>query len=92
MRKGYTMRTHRKRNDTGRNRMSNKERIIRLLDGVPDSKLVFIVDMLENLRAYAGEAIPPDEWDQKMIDEAEAINDGTAVSIEDLSKELGIAL
>ena len=51
--------------------MSNKERIMELIDGIPDRRLVFIVDMLEAVRAYAGEEIPPDEWDLQMIQETE---------------------
>ena len=51
--------------------MSNKERIMELIYGIPDRRLVFIVDMLESLKAYAGEEIPPDEWDLQMIQEAE---------------------
>ena len=51
--------------------MSNKERIMELIDGIPDRRLVFIVDMLESLKAYAGEEIPPDEWDLQMIQETE---------------------
>ena len=51
--------------------MSNKERIMELIDGIPDRKLVYIVDILEAVRAYAGEEIPPDEWDLQMIQETE---------------------
>lgn len=36
------------------------------------------------------ETVEPDEWDLKMIAEAEKENDGTTVSIEDLAAELGI--
>ena len=50
---------------------NNKERIMELIDGIPDRRLVFIVDMLESLKAYAGEEIPPDEWDLQMIQETE---------------------
>ena len=42
-----------------------------LIDGIPDRRLVFIVDKLESLKAYAGEEIPPDEWDLQMIQETE---------------------
>ena len=72
--------------------MSNRERVLQLIHDVLDDKLVFVVDMLESLRAYAGETIEPDEWDLQMIAEAKAENDGTAMSIDDLSKELGIRL
>ena len=64
--------------------MSNKERIMELIDGIPDRRLVFIVDMLESLKAYAGEEIPPDEWDLRMIQEAEKENDGKTISFEEI--------
>ena len=33
---------------------SNKERVMQLIENIPDNKLVFIVDVLESLKAYAG--------------------------------------
>ena len=64
--------------------MSNKERIMELIDGIPDRRLVFIVDILESLKAYAREEIPPDEWDLQMIQEAEKENDGKTISFEEI--------
>lgn len=72
--------------------MSNKERIIQLIENVPEHKLTFIVNMLEDIKGYAGEAIEPDEWDLQMIAEAEKNNDGETITIEDLAKELDIKL
>lgn len=72
--------------------MSNKERIMQLIEDVPEYKLIFIVNMLEDLKGYAGEAIEPDEWDLQMIAEAEKNNDGETVTIEELAKELDIKL
>ncbi len=72
--------------------MSNRERVIQLISDIPDSKLVFVVDVLESLRAYAGETIQPDEWDLQMINQAKQENDGVTVSIDALAAELGIAL
>lgn len=72
--------------------MSNKERILQLIDDVPDGKLVFVVDMLESLKAYAGESIKPDEWDLQMIEEAERENDGNTMTIDEVAKELGITI
>lgn len=72
--------------------MSNKERAIQLLEGIPENKLIFVVDMLENLKAYAGEEIEPDEWDLEMIERAKRENDGHGVPIETLASELGITL
>ena len=64
--------------------MYNKERIMELIDGIPDRRLVFIVDMLESLKAYAREEIPPDECDLQMIQEAEKENDGKTISFEEI--------
>lgn len=72
--------------------MSNKERIMQLIDGVPDNKLVFVVDMLESLKAYAGESIEPDAWDLQMIEEAKILNDGERVTFDELCDELGITI
>ena len=52
----------------------------------------FVVEMLESLKAYAGEEIEPDEWDLQMIEEAERENDGETVTIEDIANELGVVL
>ena len=70
--------------------MSNKDRIIQLINDVPDNKLVFIVDMLESLKAYAGEEIEPDEWDLQMIAQAERENDGQTFTLGDVKQELGV--
>ncbi len=72
--------------------MSNKERIMQLIEDVPEYKLIFIVNMLEDLKGYAGESIEPDEWDLQMIAEAEKINDGKTFTLEEVCEELGVTL
>lgn len=72
--------------------MSNKERVIQLIEDIPEHKLVFVIGVLESLKAYAGEMIEPDEWDLKMIAEAKEENDGQAVPIEAIASEFGITL
>lgn len=72
--------------------MSNKERALQLIESIPDSKLNFVIDMLENLKAYAGEEVEPDDWDLEMIERAKKENDGQGVPIETLADELGITL
>jgi len=37
--------------------------MIQQIDNVPGNRFVFIVDMLESLKAYTGEEIKLDEWD-----------------------------
>lgn len=76
----------------GCDNMSNKERAIQLINDVPDNKLVFVIDMLESLKAYAGEEIEPDEWDLQMIDQAEKENNGNTVTLDELERELGITV
>ncbi len=68
--------------------MSNKERVIQLIEDIPEHKLVFVIDVLESLKAYAGEMIEPDEWDLEMIAKAREENDGQAVSIETVASHL----
>ena len=72
--------------------MSNRERIMQLIEDVPDGKLVFIINMLESLKSYAGEEIAPDEWDLQMIKEAEQMNDGDTITFDALAEEMGISL
>lgn len=69
--------------------MSNKERVIQLIDDVPDNKLIFVVNMLESLKAYAGEDIEPDEWDLQMIADAKKNNDGTTVTFDEMLEKDG---
>lgn len=70
--------------------MSNKERVLQLIDDIPDQKLFFVVDMLESLKAYAGEEIEPDEWDLQMISQAKKENDGTTVTFEEMLSKDGL--
>lgn len=72
--------------------VSNRERVLQLIADIPDIKLHFVVEMLESLKAYAGEEIEPDEWDLQMIAQAERENDGETVTLEDLVHELGVVL
>lgn len=72
--------------------MSNKERVIQLIRDIPDNKLVFVVNMLESMKAYAGEEIEPDEWDLKMISNAKQENDGETLTFDEVARELGMTL
>ena len=71
--------------------MSNKERAIELLDKIPESKMYYILGILEGASIPEVEEVEPDEWDLRMIAEANMENDGEEISLEDLKKELGIA-
>lgn len=46
----------------------------------------FVVKMLINFRNHLIEEEEPDEWDLRMIAEAERENDGTTVSFEEILK------
>lgn len=72
--------------------MNNKERVLQLIDDIPDNKLLFIVDVLESLRAYAGETVPPDERNPEMTDDAQKEHNEAAYRIREVAKDLEIVL
>ena len=47
--------------------MSNREQVIQLIDNIPDSKLMFVVDMINSVKSLLIDEVEPDEWDLKMI-------------------------
>ena len=72
--------------------MSNKERVLQLIDDIPDQKLIYVVDMLNSIKNLLVEEVDPDEWDLQMISQAQEENDGTTISFETLANELGVTL
>ena len=72
--------------------MSDRERAMQLLEKVPETKLYYIIGILEGAIIPDIEEVEPDEWDLKMIDEANRENDGEEVALEDLKKELRLTL
>lgn len=72
--------------------MSDRERAMQLLEKVPETKLYYIIGILEGAIIPDIEEVEPDEWDLKMIEEASSENDGEEVTLEDLKKELGLVL
>lgn len=72
--------------------MSNKERVLQLIDDIPDQKLIYVVDMLNSIKNLLVEEVDPDEWDLQMISQAQEENDGTTISFEKLADELGVTL
>ena len=76
--------------------MSERERIINLLERVPDNELSYIIGYIQGLTAKndvnAILEIEPDEWDLEMIAQAEKENDGEGITLDDFAAELGIAL
>ena len=41
--------------------MSNKERVLQLIDDIPDQKLIYVVDMLNSIKNLLVEEVDPDE-------------------------------
>ena len=74
------------------NIMNDRERAMQLLEKVPETKLYYIIGILEGAIIPDIEEVEPDEWDLKMIEEASRENDGEEVTLEDLKKELGLVL
>ena len=72
--------------------MSNKERVLQLIDDIPDQKLIYVIDMLNSIKNLLVEEVDPDEWDLKMINQAQEENDGTTISFEKLADELEVTL
>lgn len=70
--------------------MSNKEKAIQLLENIPENKMIFVLNMLENIRGLLIDEVEPDEWDLQMIHEAKKENDGVTVSLEELLKKDGL--
>ena len=72
--------------------MSEREKAMQLIKEIPDSKMIFVVNMLMKIKGLPVEEIEPDEWDLQMIAQAERENDGETVALEDLAHELGVVL
>jgi hypothetical protein len=70
--------------------MSNKERVLQIIDDIPESKLIFVADMLNSIKSLLVDEVEPDEWDLEMMAEAERENDGTKVSFEEMLKKDGL--
>ena len=70
--------------------MSDREKAIQYINEIPDNKLVFVVNMLENIKGMLVDEVEPDEWDLKMIAGAEKENDGVTISLDELLKKDGL--
>ncbi len=70
--------------------MSNKELAINIINQIPEYKLTYVVDVLNGIKNMLidVEEVEPDEIDLAMIAEAEEVNDGTTITLEDLAKDL----
>ncbi len=73
--------------------MSNRDKVISIIDRIPDCKMVYVLDMMKSIQGLIvsePEEVEPDAWDIKMLDEAETINDGTTITLEELAKDLNL--
>lgn len=71
--------------------MSTTERLHTIIDEMPmDQQEAWLIILEASRRKQFIEEIEPDEWDLKMIKQAEEENDGETISLESFAKELGI--
>ncbi len=70
--------------------MSNKEIAMNIINQIPEYKLTYVINMLEGIRGLIAEEVEPDDFDLKMIKEADDNNDGTFIALDDLAKDLGL--
>lgn len=72
--------------------MSDKEKVLQIINDIPESKMIFVVNVLNSIKGLLVDEVEPDEWDLEMIAQAEKENNGQGVPIETLAAELGIEL
>ncbi len=70
--------------------MSEREKLKAVIDRLPEYKIAYIANLIFSIEKTDIEEIEPDEWDLKMIEEARANNDGSAVSFEELLEREGL--
>lgn len=71
--------------------VSEREVAVGLINSMAENKLPIAINMLRRLQNSYTET-QPDEWDIALLRHAAQENDGTVISLEDLAKDLGIAL
>lgn len=64
--------------------MSNKERVMQLIEDVPDYKLTYVIEILNSIKGLLVDEVEPDKWDLQMIEDARRINDGSTVSFDEM--------
>ncbi len=70
--------------------MSEREKLKAVIDRLPEYKIEYIANLIFGIEKTDIEEVEPDEWDLKMIEEARANNDGSAISFEELLKREGL--
>lgn len=70
--------------------MSEKEQLKQLIDRLPEYKIEYIAKLILGIEKTHIAEVEPDEWDLKMIADAQANNDGTTVSLDELLERDGL--
>lgn len=70
--------------------MSEREKLKQIIDQLPEYKLTYIANLIFCIEKTDIKETEPDEWDLKMIAEAKANNDGSAISLEELFERDGL--
>lgn len=70
--------------------MSEREQLKQLIDRIPEHELEYIAKLIFSIEKTGIEEVEPDEWDLRMIAEAEANNDGSTVTLEELLAREGL--
>lgn len=70
--------------------MSNREYAHLLLDRVPESKIYYIMGVLEGAAIPEMEEMEPDQWDLDMMAQAQKDNDGTTLTLDEMLKKEGL--
>ena len=71
--------------------MSTSEKLHMIIDEMPaDQQEAWLIILEASRRKQIIEEIEPDEWDLKMIKQAEEENNGEEISLESFAEELGI--
>ena len=70
--------------------MSEKEQLKQLIDRLPEYKIEYIAKLILGIEKTDIAEVEPDEWDLKMIADAQANNDGTTVSLDELLERDGL--
>ncbi|MCM1047541.1 MAG: hypothetical protein NC433_03860 [Clostridiales bacterium] len=70
--------------------MSEREQIKQVIDRLPDYKIEYIAKLILGIEKSGIEEIEPDEWDLKMIADAQKNNDGSAVPFEEILRKDGL--
>lgn len=70
--------------------MSEREQLKQIIDRLSDDKLAYIASLIFSIERTDIEEVEPDEWDLRMIAEAETNNDGSVVSLDELLAREGL--